>query len=125
MRYCLILLTIMFPMQLTAGQLTVEQQARFDQLTRDLRCPVCQNETIASSQAPLAKDLRQEIIHFILEGKSDPDITAYLVERYGDFVLYNPPFKSTTYLLWIGPLLLLIITVFSVLLFIRKQQESS
>jgi cytochrome c-type biogenesis protein CcmH len=81
--------------------------ARLKSLETQLRCLVCQNQTLAESNAPLAEDLRNEVRELAVAGKSDDDIRAYLVARYGDFVLYNPPVKSTTWLLWFGPFLLL------------------
>ena len=84
----------------------VEQ--RMKHLTKELRCLVCQNETLADSQAPLAEDLRREIREQIKAGKTDQEILAYATQRYGDFVLYNPPVKATTYLLWFGPFVLLV-----------------
>ncbi len=85
-----------------------EQQTRFAELTQQFRCLVCQNETLADSNAPLAQDLRGEIAGLIQQGKSDQQITDYLVQRYGNFVLFRPPFNPTTYLLWVGPFILLI-----------------
>ena len=82
-------------------------ERRLKDLGEELRCLVCQNETLAVSQAPLAYDLRNEIRGLIREGKTDDEIRAYMVERYGDFVLYKPPLKGTTLLLWIGPFVLL------------------
>ena len=81
--------------------------ARLKALETQLRCLVCQNETLAESAAPLAEDLRKEVRELAVAGKSDDDIRAYLVARYGDFVLYKPPVKPVTYLLWFGPFLLL------------------
>jgi cytochrome c-type biogenesis protein CcmH len=81
--------------------------ARLKDLETQLRCLVCQNQTLAESNAPLAEDLRKEVRELALAGKSNDEIRAYLVARYGDFVLYNPPVKPTTYLLWFGPFLLL------------------
>jgi cytochrome c-type biogenesis protein CcmH len=75
-------------------------------LASELRCLVCQNQTLADSHADLAADLRQEIREMMQQGKSDSEIVTYLVNRYGDFVLYRPPFKATTALLWFGPALL-------------------
>ncbi|MFY9621472.1 MAG: cytochrome c-type biogenesis protein [Pyrinomonadaceae bacterium] len=83
-------------------------EARMKYLTKELRCLVCQNETLADSQAPLAEDLRREIREQIKAGKSDQEILAYATQRYGDFVLYNPPVKASTYLLWFGPFVLLV-----------------
>jgi len=82
-------------------------EARLKELGEDLRCLVCQNQTIADSAAPLAQDLRNEIRAQIAAGRSDAEIRAYMVERYGDFVLYKPPFKASTALLWVGPFALL------------------
>jgi cytochrome c-type biogenesis protein CcmH len=81
--------------------------ARLKALENELRCLVCQNQTLADSNAPLAEDLRKEVRDLATGGKSDDEIRAYLVARYGDFVLYKPPVKSTTYVLWFGPFLLL------------------
>lgn len=81
--------------------------ARLKRLEKDLRCLVCQNQTLDDSPAPLAADLRREIRALAVAGRSDDDIRAYLVARYGDFVLYSPPLKPTTWLLWLGPFLLL------------------
>jgi cytochrome c-type biogenesis protein CcmH len=83
----------------------VEQ--RLKNLGEQLRCLVCQNQTIAESNAGLALDLRNQIRTQIAAGKSDDEIRAYMVARYGDFVLYRPPFKATTAILWIGPFVLL------------------
>jgi len=76
-------------------------------LAEELRCLVCQNQTLADSNAPLAEDLRNQIRERMREGNSDAQVVDYLVARYGDFVLYRPPLKATTVLLWFGPLLLL------------------
>ena len=80
---------------------------RLRRLESGLRCLVCQNQTLAESDAPLAADLRKEVRELAVSGKSDDDIRGYLVARYGDFVLYKPPVKPVTYLLWFGPFLLL------------------
>ena len=82
-------------------------EARVSKLAQELRCLVCQNQTIAESNAGLALDLRNQIRAQIAAGKSDDEIRAYMVARYGDFVLYRPPLKATTVLLWIGPFALL------------------
>jgi cytochrome c-type biogenesis protein CcmH len=86
---------------------TGEVEARLQLLARQLRCLVCQNETLAESQAELAVDLRREIRQQLEAGRSDAQITAFLTDRYGDFVLYRPPLKPRTYLLWFGPFVLL------------------
>jgi len=85
-----------------------QQQDRFDKLTLELRCLVCQNQNLADSDAPLAHDLRREVYEMVQSGQINEDIKKFLVERYGDFVLYRPPVQNNTYLLWLGPLLLLI-----------------
>ena len=84
-------------------------------LADELRCLVCQNQTLAESNAPLAEDLRNQLRERMREGKTDKEVVDFLVERYGDFVLYRPPLKGTTFLLWFGPLLLLA-TGFAVLM---------
>ena len=83
-------------------------EADVQELSHKLRCLVCQNQSIAESNAPLAVDLRNQVREQLATGKSKDDVVEYLVERYGDFVLYEPPFKGTTLLLWLGPLVLLI-----------------
>ena len=84
----------------------VEQQ-RYEHLIEDLRCLVCQNQSLADSDADLAQDLRDEVYQIIQSGKSDDEAVKFLVDRYGDFVLYRPPVNTTTILLWSGPFLLL------------------
>lgn len=83
-------------------------EARLKSLSQELRCLVCQNQTLADSSAPLAEDLRREIRELIVKGMSDKEITDYLVARYGDFVRYRPPLKTQTVLLWAGPSVLLL-----------------
>lgn len=82
-------------------------EAKVFEIAHDLRCLVCQNETIAASNADLAVDLRQQVREQLIAGRTPDEIRAYMVERYGDFVLYKPPFKPLTWLLWIGPFVLL------------------
>jgi cytochrome c-type biogenesis protein CcmH len=84
-------------------------EERLKTLAEELRCLVCQNQTIADSNAPLALDLRNQIRAQVSAGRSDDQIRAYMVERYGDFVLYKPPLKAATIALWVGPFLLLIV----------------
>ncbi|MBW8305649.1 MAG: hypothetical protein B7X93_12305 [Hydrogenophilales bacterium 17-61-9] len=88
-----------------AADPVIEQ--RMVKLAEDLRCLVCQNESLAGSHAELAEDLRREIRAQMKAGKDDKQVIAYLTERYGDFVLYRPPFKPLTWLLWLGPVLFL------------------
>ena len=84
------------------------QQRRYEQLIRELRCLVCQNQSIADSNATLASDLRREVRDMIQGGSSDDEIRAFMTERYGDFVLYEPPMAPRTWLLWLAPALLLL-----------------
>jgi cytochrome c-type biogenesis protein CcmH len=98
-------------------------EQRMKNLTQQLRCLVCQNETLADSQAELAEDLRREIRAQMKAGKTDQEILAYLTQRYGDFVLYKPPVKSTTYLLWFGPFVLLILGVLLLYQYLRRRRE--
>lgn len=98
----------------------VEQ--RLKGLAEELRCLVCQNQTIADSNAPLAQDLRREIRTQIAQGKTDGDIRAYMVQRYGDFVLYRPPFNAQTALLWGAPALLLLGGVVVLVLTVRRRK---
>ncbi len=98
-------------------------EARLKHLAVELRCLVCQNQTLADSNAPLAEDLRREIREMIAKNMSDRDIIDFLVARYGDFVLYRPPLKPTTTLLWVGPFLLLIVGATALVLVLRKRQR--
>lgn len=85
-----------------------EKQIRFQRLTDELRCLVCQNQSLSDSNAPLAQDLRAELARLLNQGKSDPEIIHYLVQRYGNFVLFRPPLDKATLILWLGPFLLLL-----------------
>lgn len=87
---------------------TPEQEARFNKLSQELRCLVCQNQNIADSNAGLALDLRRQIHEMIMAGSSDAQIIEFMTQRYGDFVLYRPPVRAGTLLLWVGPFLLLL-----------------
>ncbi len=109
----LVLSSLLAPYQLAAKEavpteLDRVQQKRAVELSEHLRCLVCQNQTIADSNAELAQDLRRQVREQIAEGRSDADIVGFMVQRYGDFVLYKPPVKLTTLLLWFGPGLLLV-----------------
>ena len=99
------------------------QELRFQQLTRELRCPMCQNETLADSNAPIARDLRNQIFQMMQQGKSDEQIKQYLVARYSGYVLYDPPLTTGTWLLWFGPLLILLGGAGVVLAAIRKRNR--
>lgn len=94
-------------------------------IAEELRCLVCQNESLAGSRADLAMDLRREVRTLIKSGKSDTEIKKYLVDRYGDFILYNPPVKPTTWLLWFGPLALLLLAGWVLFNVIRRSQRQT
>jgi cytochrome c-type biogenesis protein CcmH len=99
-------------------------EVRLKQLAVELRCLVCQNQTLADSNAPLAEDLRREVREMIAKNMSDQEIIDFLVQRYGDFVLYRPPWKATTTLLWIGPFLLLIGGVIALVMVLRRRGQA-
>ena len=99
------------------------QQKRAVELSEHLRCLVCQNQTIADSNAELAQDLRRQVREQITQGKSDSQIIDFMVQRYGDFVLYKPPVKATTLLLWFGPLLLLLLAIFALARHVRMRNR--
>ena len=100
-----------------------QAEARLKHLAIELRCLVCQNQTLADSHAPLAEDLRREVREMIAKDMSDKDIIEFLVTRYGDFILYRPPLKATTTLLWVGPFVLLIAGVAALVLALRRRQK--
>ncbi|HEX6550910.1 MAG TPA: cytochrome c-type biogenesis protein [Gammaproteobacteria bacterium] len=96
-------------------------EQRYEILTHELRCLVCQNETIADSSASLAADLRAQVRSQLLAGKTDDQIRQYMVARYGDFVLFKPPVQPNTWLLWSGPFLILLIGALVVVLVVRSK----
>jgi cytochrome c-type biogenesis protein CcmH len=100
-------------------------EARVLKVAEELRCLVCQNETIAASHADLAVDLRKQIRSQLSQGRSEQQILDFMVERYGDFVLYRPALKATTLLLWVGPFALLLIAAFTLARAIRRRQRSA
>jgi cytochrome c-type biogenesis protein CcmH len=100
-------------------------EARMMVLATELRCLVCQNQTIADSHADLAVDLRNQIREQLAKGQNEDQIRTYMTERYGDFVLYKPPFKATTALLWVGPPLLLLGALIGLFLMLRARQRAS
>lgn len=101
----------------------IEGQMR--RLSEELRCLVCQNQTLADSNAPLAEDLRNEIREMAAKGMSDQEIIDYLVARYGDFVRYRPPLKSSTALLWLGPFALLLVGGVGLIVILRQRQHQA
>jgi len=130
MRVLLMLLALL-PMLASATNaadisgLNAEQEARYRTLTNQLRCLVCQNQNIADSDAPLAADLRNQVKRQLLAGESNQQITDYLTERYGDFVLYKPPFKAITLLLWFGPVLLVLLALGMAYAFARRSRSTA
>jgi cytochrome c-type biogenesis protein CcmH len=109
----------------TDAPMTVAVQARWDHIAAELRCLVCQNESLASSNAELAVDLRREVRSLIEQGQSDADIRRFLVSRYGDFVLYKPEVKPVTWLLWFGPFVLLLGALLVALRLMRRTPAAS
>lgn len=101
--------------------MTAPIQARWDHIAAELRCLVCQNESLASSNAELAVDLRREVRSLIEQGQSDAAIRSFLVKRYGDFVLYKPEVKPVTWLLWFGPFALLLMALAVALRLMRRK----
>jgi cytochrome c-type biogenesis protein CcmH len=97
------------------------QQETYERLTHEVRCLVCQNQTIADSSAPLAADLRREIREMIVAGRSEDEVKTFLLDRYGDFVLYKPRFIRTTAMLWLAPLLLLLVGGFALGRIVRRR----
>ncbi|UQB42347.1 cytochrome c-type biogenesis protein CcmH [Thiomicrospira microaerophila] len=103
---------------------TAEQKALYQKMARELRCVVCQNQTILESNAPLAQDLRQQLYQMIRYQQADEkQIIAFMVQRYGDFVLYRPPFQANTLILWIMPFLMLLFSVYWVVSYVRQTQK--
>jgi cytochrome c-type biogenesis protein CcmH len=99
------------------------EEARFQQLTGELRCLVCQNQSLADSHADLAGDLREEVYNFIRAGKSDQEIIDFLVQRYGDFVLYRPRVDFKTYALWFGPVALFLVAALLLIRTLRRRRH--
>jgi len=102
---------------------TEVQELRYRELVRELRCTVCQNEPLESSNAPLAADLRQQVYEQIMGGRSDFEIRQYMRDRYGDFVLYDPPFAGHTMILWLGPIVLLLVALGAAAVLIRQRRR--
>lgn len=102
-----------------------EQQEAYETLISELRCLVCQNQTIADSNAELAADLRRQVLEMLQQGKSRDEIVQFMTDRYGDFVLYKPPFKAKTSLLWLGPIAFLLLGLAAVFFVIRQRRSRS
>lgn len=113
---CLLLIGFVIAVSSSAGLAnsiypleSTKQEAQFNHLLKDLRCLVCQNQDLADSNAELAKDLRLQVYQLVKEGKSDSEVIEYLTSRYGDFILFKPPVKAVTFLLWFGPFIFLLL----------------
>ncbi len=121
----LVLLLLVFsPLNAEVISVAPEFEQRYENILSELRCLVCQNQTVAESSSDLANDLRIEVKEMIEKGASDQEIFDFMSDRYGDFVLYNPPLKPRTLLLWIGPFVLLIGGVMLAILLVRKRSKS-
>jgi len=126
----LTLLTLLAALMLSAGPVqaavdafafdTPEQEERFRHLSNEFRCPMCQNTNLTGSSGGVAEDLRREIYMMIMEGQSDEEITRFMLDRYGDFILYRPRLTGETILLWFGPLLFLLVGGWVVMGIIRR-----
>ena len=94
---------------------------RFQALTKELRCPKCQNQNLAGSNSPIAADLRKELYELLQQGKADSEIVSFMVDRYGEFVLYRPRVSSLTYVLWFGPIVLILLGIIVVIVIVRRK----
>jgi cytochrome c-type biogenesis protein CcmH len=99
-------------------------EARMVAISEEMRCLVCQNESLSASRSELAQDLRRELRNLIKQGKTDAEIREFMVSRYGDFVLYRPQIKPSTYLLWAGPFILMIVAVVVLLVYLRRRDRT-
>ena len=126
------LIVLLFALLIAGGALAREAaplaadeavEKRLINIAEELRCLVCQNESLAGSHADLAEDLRREVRALIKQGKTDQEIKDFLVSRYGDFVLYRPPVKPTTWALWIGPFVFLIVGIAGLVAYLRRRGQ--
>ena len=101
------------------------EETRFHDLTAELRCVMCQNQSLADSNAQIAHDLRREVFHLLREGRSDEEIKTFLVDRYGEFVLYRPPFAGNTLLLWIAPAVILLGGLAVLVVVVRRRASAN
>jgi len=101
---------------------SAEEEAIYLELVKELRCLVCQNQNLEASNSGLAKDLRQQVLQMVLAGQTKQQISQYMTQRYGDFVLYQPPFKATTWVLWLSPLIILMIAAWVLFITIKRAQ---
>lgn len=110
---------------MAAKPVVIEHEERYHAILNELRCLVCQNQTIAESDADLAKDLRAEVRAMLARGASDADIIHFMANRYGDFVLYKPLVKPKTYLLWFGPFIFLIAALVILIVVVARQRRTA
>ncbi len=103
---------------------SVEQEERYNKLIQELRCLVCQNQNLADSDAPLAHDLRREIFNQMQTGKNNNEVKSFMVERYGDFVLYRPPVQGNTLVLWVLPIVILLGGAVGVFIAVRRRNRN-
>lgn len=128
MKILLLLISFLSVMSVAEARVEVrefsspKEEQRYKTLVNELRCLVCQNQNLADSNAPLAQDLRKQVYKMISAGQSDKDIQDFMVTRYGEFVLYNPPLNATTFLLWTGPFIILIVGLYILITFIRRRK---
>ena len=120
---------VLLPLGVLAGEappVAADEQVeqRLMRISEELRCLVCQNESLAASRAELALDLKREVRELIRAGRTDDEIRDFLVKRYGDFVLYRPPFKESTLALWVGPFALLVAGVAAAAIFVRRRRAA-
>lgn len=129
-KYLLAVFALLISMQSYAQDIpfdfdSAEQELRYKKLIEEIRCLVCQNQSLADSNAELAQDLREEVYGQMNKGLSNQDIISFLVARYGDFVMYRPPLKKSTWLLWFGPFILLLIGVVVVIRLIKTNTSQA
>lgn len=128
MKILIVLYTLVFFVMPVSAAIEVHQfkdaatEAEYKSLIEELRCLVCQNQNLAGSDAELAQDLRLQTYEMLQQGKTKEQVVEYMVKRYGDFVLYRPPLKSSTFFLWAGPFALLLVVLILVILRIRKSE---
>ncbi len=128
MRLLLLLLTLLMPFASHAVVdirefETPQMESDYNKLIDELRCLVCQNQNLAESDAELAQDLRQQTYELLQQGQSRKEVMEYMVARYGDFVLYRPQVKTSTYLLWFGPFVLLLVVLYALFKYVKRQSD--
>jgi len=131
MRHIVVIVVLLIASASTPGADTplkfsdAAQEQRYHALLSELRCLVCQNQSLEDSHADLAQDLRNEVHGMVTQGKSDKEVLEFMVQRYGDFVLYRPPVRDSTWLLWFGPFVLLLLAVIVAVRFSRSRNRGA